>query len=309
MAMNTSRTPWTATLLAVLMSAGWASAEPGPDLHLVEVSPSVVMAQHASGSNVTCIALDDGLVFVDAGLSTEAAAAFRAQMERRFARPTTRLILTHGHIDHIFGMGAFADVGVVAAAAERPLIEQQLAIEWNADSIPFYEGIFPGFAEAQQTARPFLPPDWVAGERSFGTPGRELLFTTTGGHTTGSSSVWLPAERVLVSGDLVQVDKHPYFGDPTNDLAAWIAALWSWHAMEPAAICPGHGRVADRDYLRLEWQYFDSLLAALARLKSEGVPLEEAVAHPSLPAGYWDPALPEPRWWRYCLARCYQGLG
>jgi glyoxylase-like metal-dependent hydrolase (beta-lactamase superfamily II) len=267
------------------------------------------MAQHASGSTVTCIALDDGLVFVDAGLNTEAAAAFRAQMERRFERPTTRLILTHGHIDHIFGMGAFADVGVVAAAVERPLIEQQLAIEWNADSIPVYEGIFPGFAEAQRSARPFLPTDWVEDEQSFGPPGRDLLFATSGGHTTGSAFVWFAAERVLVSGDLVQVDKHPYFGDPTNDLAAWIAALKRWHTMEPAKICPGHGRVVDKDYIRLEWEYFESLLTALARLKAEGVPLEEAVAHPSLPAGYWDPGLPEPRWWRYCLARCYQELG
>jgi hypothetical protein len=30
------------------------------------------------------------------------------------------------------------------------------------------------------------------------------------------------------------------------------------------------------------------------------------VAHPSLPTGYWDPGLPEPRWWKYCLARCYR---
>ena len=307
--MNASRTHWTAALFAALLPATWATAGPEPDLQLVEVSSSVVMAQHDSGSNVTCIALDDGLVFVDAGLSTEAAAAFRAQMERRLERPTTRLILTHGHIDHIFGMGAFADVEAVAAAVEKPLFEQQLAIEWNADTIPVYEGIFPGFAEAQQTARPFLPTDWVEGEHSLGAPGREVLFATTGGHSSGSSFVWFPAERVLVSGDLVQVDKHPYFGDPTNDLAAWIAALKSWHAMEPAKICPGHGRIVDKDYLRLEWEYFESLTAALGRLKAEGVPLEEAVAHPALPTGYWDPGLPEPGWWKYCLARCYQGLG
>ncbi|HSO23859.1 MAG TPA: MBL fold metallo-hydrolase, partial [Chondromyces sp.] len=218
--MNASRTPWTAALFAALLPATWATAGPEPDLHLVEVSSSVVMAQHDSGSNVICIALDDGLVFVDAGLSTEAAAAFRVQMERRFERPTTRLILTHGHIDHIFGMNAFKDVEVVAAAVEKPIFEQQLTIEWNADTIPVYEGIFPGFAEAQKSARPFLPTAWVEGERSLGAPAREVLFATTGGHSSGSSFVWFPAERVLVSGDLVQVDKHPYFGDPTNDLAA-----------------------------------------------------------------------------------------
>ena len=306
--MNASRTPWTAALFAALLPATWATAGPEAELHLVEVSPSVVMAQHDSGSNVTCIALDEGLVFVDAGLSTEAAAAFRAQMERRFERPTNRLILTHGHIDHIFGMGAFADVEVVAAAIEKPLFEQQLAIEWNADSIPVYEGIFPGFAEAQKSARPFMPTVWNDDELALGTPGRSIVFATTGGHTKGSSYVWFAAESVLVGGDLVQVDKHPYFGDPTNDLTAWITALKSWHAMGVATVCPGHGRIVDKDYLRLEWEYFESLTAVLGRLKAESVPLEEAVVHPSLPPGYWDPALPEPGWWKYCLARCYRSL-
>ena len=46
--------------------------------------------------------------------------------------------------------------------------------------------------------------------------------------------------------------------------------------MEPATICPGHGRAVDKDYLRLEWEYFEALIAALAKLKAEGVPIEKA---------------------------------
>jgi len=90
--------------LATLALTGAAA-----DSDLVEVSPSVVMLQNERGSNITCIALDDGLVFVDTGLSTEVAADFRKTMEARFKRPTQALLLTHGHLDHIFAMGAFAD--------------------------------------------------------------------------------------------------------------------------------------------------------------------------------------------------------
>jgi glyoxylase-like metal-dependent hydrolase (beta-lactamase superfamily II) len=228
-------------------------------------------------------------------------------MEQRFERPTKYLFLTHGHIDHIFAMGAFADVEVVAASSEESLFEQQIAIEWTEERTAVWAGIFPAFADALETAEPFVPTVWVYGEQTFGSGDSTAVFATTGGHTTGSSYVWFPSERVLIGGDLVQVDKYPYFGDQTNDLSAWIAALKSWHAMEPKAICPGHGRAVDKDYLRLEWEYFEALIAALAKLKADEVPVEQAVVDASLPAAYW-PDQPEPRWWKYCIALCYRSL-
>ena len=60
---------------------GWAEIAP---VKYIDVSPSVVMAENSNGSNLTCIALDDGLIFVDAGLITDIAAEFRTTMEQRF---------------------------------------------------------------------------------------------------------------------------------------------------------------------------------------------------------------------------------
>ena len=294
-------------IAATIAGAVWARSSDGT-FEIVDVAPSVVMAQNPSGSNITCIALDDGLVFVDTGLSTEAAAAFRRQMEKRFDRPTKYLMLTHAHLDHIFAMGAFDDVQVVAAAAERPLFEHQLALEWDENAIQGYNNIFPTFAEAQRTAKPFLPTVWVESEQVFGSPEKNVVFAATGGHTSGSSYVSFPSEAVLVTGDLVQVDKYPYFGDETTDLTVWVDTLKSWYATNPARVCPGHGRVVDRDYLRLEWEYFENLVAALRALKNDGVSMEDAVIHPSLPAGCWVDNCPEPRWFKYCIALTYSRL-
>lgn len=294
--------PW---ILALACGAtAWAD---GAAVQYVDISPSVVMAQNNDGSNLTCIALDDGLAFVDTGLITETAARFRKAMEARFDRPTKYLLLTHGHIDHLFAMGAFDDVEVVAAEAEKPLFERQLAIEFDEAKTIAYTRIFPAFADAVVSAAPFSPTIWVDGEREFGTGDNKLIYATTGGHTTGSSYVWLPSEGVLITGDLVQVDKYPYFGDPSNDLPQWIDSLKRWHALEPAAVCPGHGRPVDKSYLRLEWEYFEALIAALTELKAEGVPVEQAVVHAGLPAGYW-PDQSEPRWWKYGIAQCYKAL-
>jgi glyoxylase-like metal-dependent hydrolase (beta-lactamase superfamily II) len=295
--------------LALATLALSAAVAGGPEeLDLVEVSPSVVMLQNERGSNITCIALDDGLVFVDTGLSTEVAARFRTTMEERFKRKTQALLLTHGHLDHIFAMGAFADVKVVAAEAGRPLIEHQLSIEFDEKAIAVYTGIFPTFAEDVGTAEPFLPTVWFAEEIVLGPDDRPLVFRNTGGHSADSSYAYLAAEGVLVSGDLVQVDKYPYFGDVSTDLAAWIAALESWHEMKVTKVCPGHGRSVGRDYLPPIWRYFESLIATLTRLKAEGATVEQAVVHPDLPAGYWPDDQAEPRWWKMCIARAFQTL-
>ena len=294
-------------LVVVLLATPFAWSE-DPGLQMIDISPSVVMAKNPNGSNLTAIALDDGLVFVDAGLSTEEAAGFRRAMEERFDRKTRYLFLTHAHIDHFFAMGAFKDVEVVAAESAKGLFEHNLSIEWNEKAIVGYTNIFPTFRKAAKTAKPFMPTTWVAQGETFGSSDSSIVFANTGGHTTGSSYVFFPAEGVLIAGDLVQVDKYPYFGDRSTDLQVWIDTLKAWHAMELSKVCPGHGPVADPDYLRLEWEYFEALIKAVGQLKDDGVPVEEAVVHPSLPAGYWDPELPEPGWWKYCIALCYRSL-
>jgi glyoxylase-like metal-dependent hydrolase (beta-lactamase superfamily II) len=144
---------------------------------------------------------------------------------------------------------------------------------------------------------------------TFGSGDNQIVFVNTGGHSAGSSYVYFEAEKVLVTGDLVQVDKYPYFGDKTTDLQAWIQTLKKWHGMNPSVVCPGHGRPVDKDYLRLEWVYFEDLISALTALKDDGVAMEEAVIHPSLPAGYWEEnCCPEPSWFKYCIALSYSNL-
>lgn len=279
-----------------------------PGFTLVEVSPSVVMARHAYGANITCVALDDGLVFLDTGMSTEIAARFRNAMEKRFERKTKTLLLTHAHIDHFLGMGAFSDVEVVAAEAGRELFEKQLQIEFDEAKIEAYTQVFPKFRDAIGSAKPFLPTRWFKEEITFGGGDRRLVVTNAGGHSSCSSFARFGPEGVIVAGDLVQVDQYPYFGDPSTDLQAWIKTLARWEGMEIAKIAPGHGRIVERDYIPRMRLFFEEMISALKQLKAEGVPEEEVVRHPSLPKRYWPEDLPEPRWWPYCIVSLYRSL-
>ena len=48
------------------------------------MSDSESCQRHDHGANIACIATNQGLVFVDAGLNTDIAARFRAKMEEHF---------------------------------------------------------------------------------------------------------------------------------------------------------------------------------------------------------------------------------
>ena len=130
----------------ILVTAGAFSAEK-PDEKapyvLVDASPSVVMALHNNGSNISCVVLEDGLVFFDASLSTRTARRFRADMEARFELPTRALVLTHAHLDHILGMAAFGDVPVYAAESGRPRWEHFVSLEWDERTLASYASVFP----------------------------------------------------------------------------------------------------------------------------------------------------------------------
>jgi len=59
------------------------------------------------------------------------------------------------------------------------------------------------------------------------------------GHTKGDTVVWLPAERTLLSGDLVEFGATPYAGDAY--FQDWPKTLDNIAALKPAALVPGRG--------------------------------------------------------------------
>ena len=62
------------------------------------------------------------------------------------------------------------------------------------------------------------------------------------GHTKGDTVVWLPQEKILFSGDLVEYDATPYTGDAY--LTDWPATLDAIAALQPQKLVSGPRRGA-----------------------------------------------------------------
>lgn len=196
---------------------------------------------------------------VDTMLLPEMAAGITAALERR-GRRAELVVNTHIHTDHIGGNPLFAGVPLLAhprtAAGMRRMIGEPGLPALLAKVMPAFADRLAGWDSV--AAQP-APP--VAIERAL--PGGTRVLEFTDAHSAADLAVWLPAQRVLVSGDLCFAGVTPLAVH--GRVGRWRRALDQLIALNPRVVVPGHGRPAGIGALHDLAGYFDRVLAA-ARL-------------------------------------------
>jgi len=108
----------------------------------------------------------------------------------------------------------------------------------------------------------------------------------TGGHTLGSSVVFVPDDHVLFAGDLVFTEMFPWGGDPSADPDSWIDAFKMMLDMDVETIIPGHGPLCDKSEIKIQLEWFEAVRDEMKRLIAEGASTEEAGKHDGYPDFY-----------------------
>ena len=92
-------------------------------------------------------------------------------------------------------------------------------------------------------------------------------------HTDGDTVVYLPASRVLLTGDLLDV--LPFAGH--GHLESWIETLEQLEQLDVARIVPGHGPIYEgKDHLRLLRDYFRAIVEGTRAAVERGETVEQA---------------------------------
>jgi len=207
------------------------------------------------------------------------------------------LTLTHFHPEHGFGAQVFA--GEATSVYNRG----QLA-ELHAKGAPYIE-MFKGFGEsvaAELEGVELVDPEVVYdGECDLDLGGREVQLRTWGlAHTRADQVVFLPQERILFTGDLVETRMFPIFpyfppDDTDVDGSRWIDVLERLLALDPAIVVPGHGEVGDASLIAATRDYMVVVRRETARLAAEGHDADAIVAtlEPELRSRYADWDSPE----------------
>jgi glyoxylase-like metal-dependent hydrolase (beta-lactamase superfamily II) len=272
-------------LLLAVIAAALAAPAAAQKVEPQPVVPGVWMVQGVSAlgssanrnfiSNAAFVVTADGVVVIDALGSPALADELLAAIRQITPQPVRRVIVTHYHADHVYGLQVFKAAGaqIVAHEGGRTYLHSDTAaLRLRASR----EEMFPWIDE---NTRLVEADRWIHGPERFTMGGVEFVLQPVGpAHTPEDLVVYLPRQRVLFSGDLVFRGRIPFVGQA--DSAGWIASLDRLLGFDTERIVPGHGPVSDgaREDLQLTRDYLQYLRDTMGEAARNLEPFEDAYA-------------------------------
>lgn len=271
-----------------LSAAGAGAAAVYPpatvDMELVQVSDHVWFVQGATGvatdnqgfiSNAGVVVTGAGVVIVDA-LGTPSLAELLLEKVRAITdQPVVRVIVTHYHADHIYGLQVFADLDAeILAPAGAGLYLDSAAAGERLEERRF--SLDPWVNDRTRLVR----PDRLLKEGAQFRLG-DVDFTVTvvgNAHSDGDLILYVEPDRVLFSGDIIFEGRVPFLGDANTKL--WLELLERMRLERLKALVPGHGGVAKKpnEAIELTRHYLAYMREQMGRAVTELVPFDEAYA-------------------------------
>ena len=255
--------------------------------------------------NAAIILLEDGVLVVDTHSKPSAARALIAQIKKLTDKPVKYVVNTHFHYDHYQGNEAYpsawpADIEIISSEATRANIQRLGIPRIKNEIVSMPQEIASLKADLEKAAnaekKEAIRKNLVQAEAYLAelktmqvtlptmTFDRSLILHRTArtveilwlgrAHTDGDVWVFLPKEKVLVTGDALH-GWTPFMGDsyPYD----WIQTLDAAEKLDFDYVISGHGDVMQgKQKFELWKQYFRDLMEHTAAAYGEGASLEEA---------------------------------
>jgi glyoxylase-like metal-dependent hydrolase (beta-lactamase superfamily II) len=271
-------------------------------------------------SNTTVIIGERGVMVIDSCLLPSTARADVEQIRRWTTKPVTHLLNTHWHFDHTLGNQTYADaypgVQVIAqqhtqkvirdfnpgAVARYPGRAQRfkkiLDSGRDSDGKPLsaadrkdYEHALDGLApvvEEFKTVTQLVPNVVFDSEMDIDLGGMLVQLRFLGrGNTGGDTIAYLPKQKILITGDLVDHPVPYFFGGFPADQVTTLDRL---AAFDATTIVPGHGDVLrDKSFIFQMQQLLQAVNAEIEKQINDGKTLEETqdIAPKNLDVAGW----------------------
>lgn len=246
----------------------------GPHSYFVQGLPGAASSENQGFmSNAGFVVTDDGVVVFDALATPPLAEKLLSLIREVTPQPIRRVIVSHYHADHFYGLQVFKAAGAeiwahrLAEGATRTE-EALLRLEQRKEAL---------FPWVDETTRLIEADRFVADEIDFELGGVQFALRYVGpAHSREDLAMLVKPDRVLYAGDLVFRGRVPFVGDA--DARAWIASLDKLLALEPRVLVPGHGEPSHtpREDLVFTREYLTFLREEMAEAAHDLVPFEEA---------------------------------
>ena len=247
--------------------------------------------------NVGIVVGEETVLVVDTAMGpANGSRVLAAAKEKADGRPLL-VTVTHFHPEHGFGAQVFREEAtIVYNSAQRDELHDK-----GAGYVELFKTFGPAVAAALEGVELVDPHEVYDDETELDLGGRTVLLRTWGvAHTRSDQVVFLPEERILFTGDLVEeriFPIYPYFppDDADVDGNRWIEVLRRLEELDPAVVVPGHGAVGDVSVITAAREYHELLREETLGLAAEGLDADEVVARlePEFLARYPDWEQPE----------------
>lgn len=238
-------------------------------------------------SNAGFVVTDAGVVVFDA-LGTPALGYRLLQRIREVTdRPIARIVISHYHADHVYGLQAFKE-----HAGAPPVWAQQLALGYVGGSTASQgedaerrleqrrEALFPWVDENTY----IVPPDRTFDhEATFSLGGVHFMLKHLGPAHAPADSIMLVREYgVLFSGDVIYKGRIPFLDSPETDIGHWLEGLRYLVDLKPPPrfVIPGHGAPSGNllEAVATTRDYIEFVRSAMRKAAADFVPFDEAYA-------------------------------
>jgi glyoxylase-like metal-dependent hydrolase (beta-lactamase superfamily II) len=266
----------------------------------------LVLEEDNAKGHTTVISTAEGLVLVDVLASPLLADKARALIEKEFGnKPILNVIITHFHGDHVNGHQVYKEATTIAHADCRDIVlegndsivKRLASIESETSNLesafrkadpdsPDAEDAESKLIEAltfYQHFKDFEPTEFdlfITDGMTITPGGKEIQIMYFGPcHTSSDLVVFVPEERVLITGDLVFHNRLPHIraewgGDVPNTIATLDRLIAMSDKFEH--VVPGHGDVGGLQVLEGQRNYLIDLWTAVLEAREKGLPLERA---------------------------------
>lgn len=271
-----------------------------------------VYAYTAEGDPNTGVIIGDHDVMV---IDTQATPDMAQDVIRRIQevtdKPIRHIVMSHYHAVRVLGASAYTDaVNIIASQDTYHLVQERGQQDFDSEAERFPR-LFQGLSSIPGLTQPTLV---FEKELTINMGNRIVKIMQVGrGHTKGDTIVWLPEERILFSGDLVEYGATPYTGDAYH--RDWPKTLDNLKALEPQQIVPGRGDALTtpemcQKAIEGTRNFVQEMYSMIASGREAGKTLAECYqsAHPTLQAKYGHYVIFE-----HCIpfniSRCYDEAG
>ena len=246
-------------------------------------------------SNVAILDTGDGLVFLDTSSLFHASQLFsdvRAWSKQR----VHTAVYTHGHVDHVFGLGLFEEEAQREGWPGTRVIAHRACPE-RFDRYQLTNG-YNGIINARQFGfpKPVFPhqyryPDQTMSKELVLAIGDETIeLHHDKGETDDHLWAWLPKRKAIYTGDLF-IWASPNCGNPQKVQRfprEWSQALRKMQALGAESLFPGHGPPilgADRVERALSEsaQLLETIVDQTLRMMNDGARLDEVLHEVEIP--------------------------